>query len=94
MKKQVKTAKYVSVAELAKMLGISRIAVFKKIQKGQLPAEKVGRSYVITAAEADNLTNGGASSKTLTNDDKKEITRAVAKAVNEYGETLRLLGKE
>lgn len=38
---------YRSVRELAQELGISRIAVFKKIQKGQIKALKVGRSYLI-----------------------------------------------
>lgn len=45
---------YVSVAEAAKILGISRIAVFKKIQKGQLPAVKMGRSYAIDKRELEN----------------------------------------
>jgi len=39
--------KYFSTAEVAEMLGISRIAVFKKIQSGKLAAMKVGRGYVI-----------------------------------------------
>jgi excisionase family DNA binding protein len=38
---------YYSVAELAKILGISRIAVFKKIQSGTLLAHKIGRNFVI-----------------------------------------------
>lgn len=41
---------YISVAKAAEILGISRIAVFKKIQKGQLKAQKAGRSYVIAAS--------------------------------------------
>ena len=39
--------KYFSTAEVAEMLGISRIAVFKKIKSGKLPAMQVGRGYVI-----------------------------------------------
>ncbi len=38
---------YISVAEAAEILSISRIAVFKRIQKGQIPAERMGRSYAI-----------------------------------------------
>ena len=36
-----------STAQVAKILGISRIAVFKNIQSGKIKAEKVGRNYVI-----------------------------------------------
>lgn len=84
---------YVSVAELAVMLGISRIAVFKRIKKGQIAAEMVGKSYVIPQSEVEILIAGGPA-KSLTVDQKDVITRAVAKVVKEYGETLRLLGKE
>ncbi len=41
------TEKYFSTAEVAEMLGISRIAVFKKIKSGKLKAMQVGRGYVI-----------------------------------------------
>ncbi|MCA9403808.1 MAG: excisionase family DNA-binding protein [Candidatus Omnitrophica bacterium] len=40
---------YLSVAEAAQRLGISRVAVFKKVKKGQLPAHRMGRSYAIPA---------------------------------------------
>jgi excisionase family DNA binding protein len=51
--KKVRSVKedYVSVAEAAKQLGISRIAVFKKIQKGQMKAVRMGRSYAILKSE-------------------------------------------
>jgi len=84
---------YISVAELAKKLGISRIAVFKRIQKGQINAEKVGRSYVISMDDVNSIT-GETNNKNLTEDQKKDIKKAVAKTVKEYGETLRLLGQE
>ncbi len=51
--KAVLGVKHISVKEMAQRLGISRIAVFKKIQKGQIQAVKVGRSYVITQAIAE-----------------------------------------
>jgi len=84
---------YISVAELAKELGISRIAVFKRIKKGQINAEKVGRSYVISVDDANDITKSH-SSKNLTKDQEADIKKAVAKTVKEYGETLRLLGSE
>lgn len=38
---------YLSIPEYARRLGISRIAVFKKVKQGLIPAKKVGRNYVI-----------------------------------------------
>lgn len=84
---------YISVAELAKMLGISRIAVFNRIKKGQIPAEKIGRSYAISMEDVSEIVQG-INVKTLTEEQKEIIKKAVKKTVKEYGETLRLLGKE
>jgi excisionase family DNA binding protein len=84
---------YFSIAELAKLLKISRIAVFKKIKKGQIPAEKVGRSYIIAKEDVDIFFNTGRS-RVLSEEKKKVINKAVAKVVKEYGETLKLLAKE
>ncbi|HUC88979.1 MAG TPA: helix-turn-helix domain-containing protein [Candidatus Paceibacterota bacterium] len=93
MENKNKKAIYISVAELAKMLGISRIAVFNKIKKGQIPAEKIGRSYAISMEHVNEIVSGSNSS-VLTEDKKSEIKKAVEKVVKEYGETLKLLGKE
>jgi hypothetical protein len=75
------------------MLGISRIAVFNKIKKGQIPAEKIGRSYAIAMKHVEEIISGS-NSGVLTEDKKVEIKKAVEKVVKEYGETLKLLGKE
>ncbi len=37
--------------EAAKILGLSRIAVFQKIKAGKIRALQVGRSYVIRSRE-------------------------------------------
>ncbi len=44
-----KQAQYFSIFEAAKKLGISRIAVFQKIKKGQISATKCGRNYLVHA---------------------------------------------
>lgn len=41
---------YYSLPEAAARLGISRIAVFKKVRKGQLSALRVGRNWAVPAA--------------------------------------------
>lgn len=93
MENKLGKAKYISVAELAKMLGISHVAVFKKIKKGQIPAEKIGRSYAISMEHVSEIM-GNPDASVLTESKKAEIKKAVEKVVKEYGETLRLLGKE
>jgi excisionase family DNA binding protein len=87
-----KKAKYVSVSKLAEMLGISRVAVFKRIQKGQIPAEKIGRSYAISAEFVSSIIRD--KNKQLTEENKNDIEKTVKKVVKEYGETLKRLGKE
>jgi excisionase family DNA binding protein len=80
---------FISTNELAKLLGISRIAVFKRIKTGKIKAFKVGRSFVIDKREIPEILE-----KSLSEAGKKEIEAAVRKTVSEYGETLRLLGRE
>lgn len=58
MENKGKKAKFISIAELAKMLGISRIAVFNKIKKGQVPAEKIGHSYAISMEHVNDIVSG------------------------------------
>ncbi|MEK7194187.1 MAG: excisionase family DNA-binding protein [Patescibacteria group bacterium] len=93
MENKGKKAIYISVQELANMLGISRIAVFKKIKKGQIPAEKIGRSYAISMEHVPEVV-GASDAGVLTEEKKEVIKQAIEKVVKEYGETLRLLGKE
>jgi len=84
-----KKSDYVTIPELAKILGLSRIAVFKRVKKGAIKAVKIGRNYAIPRAYIDSILG-----KTLGDSDKKEIDMAVRKTVKEYGRTLKLLGKE
>jgi excisionase family DNA binding protein len=39
---------YISIPALAKILGVSRIAVYKKVKKGQIKGVKIGRNYVVS----------------------------------------------
>ncbi len=42
-------SEYYSIPEAAAILGISRIAVFKKVKKGQLEAIRIGRNWAVPA---------------------------------------------
>lgn len=46
-----KRIEFISPAELAKLLNISRVAIFNKIRKGEIKAHRVGRSFVIVKSE-------------------------------------------
>lgn len=81
--------KYVTIPELARLLGVSRIAIFNRVKKGQIPATKIGRTYVITDQTIENILG-----KKVTARGKNRIDAAVHKTVREYGEVLKQLGKE
>jgi len=79
-----------STAEVAKILGISRVAVFKRIRSGVIKAEKVGRAYLIPRSEVYHSLEEG----TLTEARKKEIDRNLDLIVREYSVALKMLGQE
>lgn len=82
----IKMSEYISVSEAAELLGISRVAVFKRIQKGQLKAEKVGRNYII---KVDDL--GQIFKEKISKEKKQTIDKAIKKTIKEYGEALKKL---
>ena len=67
--------RYVSVTELAKVLGISTVALRKRIVKGQIKAFKVGNTYVIPRRYVDEIQG-----KTLSVAKKKMIDDAVKRS--------------
>ncbi len=86
---KTKNKEFITIPELAKYLGISRIAVFKKVKNGEIKAQKVGRIYLIPKSKIDQIFG-----KELTTENKKEIEAAVKRTVQEYGEVLKMLGSE
>ena len=83
------TDNYITIPQLAKLLGVSRIAIFKRVKKGQIPALKIGKTYMITDKTVNEILGKDVSQK-----DKERIDSAVNRTVREYGELLKLLGKE
>ena len=78
-----------STSETAKILRLSRVEVFRKIKAGKIRAEKVGRNYVIPYdSVAEALGN------VIGNYKKQEIEKVIDRAMKEYGEVFRKLGKE
>jgi len=85
----MKKSRYISIPELAKILGISRVAVYKKVKKGQIKAVRIGRNYGIDHKYVADILGEELSGK-----DKNQIDDAIKKTVKEYGEVLRLLGSD
>lgn len=81
--------KYITIPELAGLLGVSRIAIYRRVKKGQIPAEKIGRNYVITDETVASILG-----KKTTEKGKKRIDAAIHRTIQEYGEVLKQLGKE
>jgi excisionase family DNA binding protein len=81
--------KYYSVPEAAKLLKISRIAVYKQVKAGKIKSVRMGRNYAIPA-DALPLAPG----KELRPQDKARLDAGIKRVLAEYRETLELLGRE
>lgn len=78
-----------STAEAAAILRLSRIEVFRKIKSGKIKAEKIGRNFVIPY---ESITD--ALGNTIGIQKKADIEKTIDKALKEFGETFKRLGKE
>ena len=85
----MKEKEYITIPELAKLLGISRIAVYKKVKTGEIEAIKIGKIHAIPKKYVSGILGKEVSEKV-----KKEIDIAIRKTIQEYGDTLKLLGGE
>ncbi|MFA4890500.1 MAG: helix-turn-helix domain-containing protein [Candidatus Paceibacterota bacterium] len=78
-----------STSEAAKILNLSRIEVFRKIKAGKIKAQKIGRNYIISH-ESIMETLG----HIIGSHRKEEIENTINKALKEYREVFKKLGKE
>ncbi len=85
----MKNKEFLTVSEVAKLLGISREAILKRIKKGQLKATRIGRNFAIHKKEFESI-----SGKTLTEKQKSILDKGIKKTISEYKTTLKLLGQE
>lgn len=78
-----------STSEVAKILHLSRIEIFRKIKAGKIKAEKVGRNYVIPHESVADVLG-----ENLGDHKKEEIDKAINRALEEYGDVFKRLGRE
>jgi len=88
-KSNPETKEYLTTSELAEILGVSRIAIHKRIVKGDIKAIKIGRAYAIPKSYVSEAFGTETSSER-----KRLIEKAVRRVVKEYGEVLLKLGRE
>ena len=80
---------YFTVKEFADLTDVSRVTVFKKIKSGQIKAEKIGRNYIIYKKDLSGMFDNA-----LTEENKNDIKSGVQKVLKDYGETIKMLGRE
>jgi excisionase family DNA binding protein len=44
---------FYTIKELAKLLGISRISVFKRVKQGSIKGQRLGRNFIILKKNVD-----------------------------------------
>lgn len=86
---KIQNKEYVTIPQLAKIMGVSRITIYNKVKNGEIEAIRIGRIYAIPKKYTSEILG-----KTLSSKTKKLIAEAVSKTVKEYGEVLIKLGNE
>ena len=59
MDRETTRATYLTVAEVAGMLRVSTMTVYRLIKSGELPAMRVGKSYRLAEADVDRFVAEG-----------------------------------
>ncbi len=80
---------FISIVELAQLLGISRVAVLKRVKRGGIPALRIGRAYRIARASLPNILGIAVPRRR-----RQMLEHAAERALREYRETFKLLGRE
>jgi excisionase family DNA binding protein len=54
MTQQTERPRFMTVAEVAQLMRVSTMTVYRLIKAGELPATRVGKSYRITETDVDD----------------------------------------
>jgi len=79
---------FYTTSQAAKILGLSRMQITRKIHKSEITAIRVGRSFLIPKDQLNPIFRPSSES------DLRKIDEGVIKTVKEYGDVLKKLGKE
>ncbi len=78
----------ISVAEAAKLLGLSRMHIVRKIKKGEIKAVRIGRAYAIDRNQLGGIF------RHISEKERAKVDKAVEKVLRDYGEVIKKLGAE
>jgi excisionase family DNA binding protein len=84
--KRQKQQEFYSAPEVARILGLSRNAIFKRIKSGDIESQKIGRNYAISHESVLALLG-----QEIGENRKKELDNTVGRVIKEYGEVLKRL---
>lgn len=80
---------WLTIPELARKMGLSRIAVYNRVKKGKIPAQKVAGRHLISVDDLPYIIG-----RKLTAEDENRIETVVNRAVTEYGRVFKWLSRE
>lgn len=80
---------YYSTIEVANIFRVSRKTIFMWIKTGKIKATKVGRNFIVPHSSIIEKLG-----KTLGTEKKAEIEGSIDRAMKDYEQTFRQLGKE
>jgi excisionase family DNA binding protein len=80
---------YYSTVEAANIFRVSRKTIFMWVKTGKIKATKVGRNFIIPHSSVIEKLG-----KTLGVEKKAEIQESIDRAIKDYEQTFRQLGKE
>ncbi|OGZ78329.1 MAG: hypothetical protein A2528_00210 [Candidatus Staskawiczbacteria bacterium RIFOXYD2_FULL_37_9] len=83
------TKEYYSTIETANIFRVSRKTVFLWIKMGKIEATKVGRNFIVPHSSIVEKLG-----KTLGTEKKAEIETSIDRAMKDFEQTFRKLGKE
>ena len=86
-KEAPETRGLMSVTQAAGVLGVSRVAVYKKIHKGEIRSVRIGKGYAIPDQEIEAILG-----RTVSPERQKLIEKIVSRVVEEYHDVLIRLG--
>lgn len=60
------TEKWISVDEIAEYLGVATITIYRWLEKGRIPAHRVGKQWRFKPSEVDEWVKSGSASEGTT----------------------------
>lgn len=79
--------KFLTLKNVADLMGKSRATIWRRVKAGKIKANKIGKSYFVSEKDLPGIY------KILNKSEKDFVKTAVEKVVQDYGETLKKLGK-